>query len=104
MRGSVKDRIVHPSLQTERDRINFDKEDLTLTMWGAEHLKARRNFDKLFSVHVDYKNTPQWYGWSREEKMEDAMRKFGKYNQRIKDLGLTLNTMEMNELTGQSLG
>ena len=104
MRGSVRDRIVHPSLQAERDRINFDSDELSNIIWNPENLKARRKHNKLVSVSADYKNTPHWYGWSREEKMGDAMRKFGLYNKRLTDLNQKINTMEMNELTHQTLG
>jgi hypothetical protein len=42
-RGSVKDKIVHPDLQAEREKAQFDTEELTTYMLGGPEMRARIN-------------------------------------------------------------
>ena len=97
-RGSVKDRIVHPALLRERAKINFNRDEMIKIIWIAENHKYRTEVGEFAASHTLFSNKPDFYNASREEKMETNYEKFYELNQRLKNLNIKINTMQMNEL------
>ena len=74
--GSVKEKKVHPSLQNERDRIDFDKQELTTLLADGPRAQDRNDMAEFASKREIFMNTPDYYGKSREEKIEGAFKAF----------------------------
>jgi hypothetical protein len=78
-RGSVKDKIVHPDLQAERDKACFDTEELkTFMMGGAECRKERDYLTELYNSDPLLKPDHHWFDLTREEQQERMYKRMGR--------------------------
>jgi hypothetical protein len=74
--GSIKNKIVAPELQKERDRCNFDQVELAKAFIGgpAVYEDFLRSQKVLYS-HKEMANSHKFYEMTREESHTDWMRK-----------------------------
>jgi len=75
---SIKNKIVNPDLQEERDKICFDEAEMTDFMFGEERLAYLDKVVRDQKLHPEIKTGFEWYEMTREEKMEDWMKKFNR--------------------------
>jgi hypothetical protein len=72
----MKDKIVHPDLQAERDGACFDNDELkTFLMGGAETRKEAEDFRALIENEPLLKPSHKWFDMTREEKMEQMYKR-----------------------------
>ena len=84
--GSVKDKRVHPALQENRDRLDFDQEELVTLIassWGdpEQKLALREKINKITESEPILQNKPEWYGMSREDKFLDIYERIAKFRE-----------------------
>jgi len=95
--GSIKEKRVHPALLTERAQADFDTYELKLFVYDtADTLSTKEKADRAIEKHDVFKTSAEWYSWSREEKVRDAMRKVYHFVKKQHDIGFSgLTTKRM---------
>jgi len=70
--GSMRDRRVHSDLQKERDRCNFDQEELYEVFIGGPNAKAKvASWISMLESEPLLGNSHAFYDMSREEQIEN---------------------------------
>jgi Acyl-coenzyme A oxidase N-terminal len=78
--GSIKNKIVASDLEEERKKCNFDQKELSTLIWGG-----KQEYERILDVWGDLKAdkglqvTEKWYDMTREELMEDGLRRLKRY-------------------------
>ena len=86
--GSIKDKRIHPALLQERSQASFDTYELKLFIWGdMDTLKMKEKADLATEKYDVFKSSAEFYSWSREEKVRDAMRKIYHFVKKQKEIG-----------------
>lgn len=60
--------------------------------------------NEFASSRQEFRNTPEFYGQSREERLESAFKKFHLINEHIKDTGMKVYFDKMNDMTHAAQG
>lgn len=86
--GSIKDRRIHPALLRERSQASFDTYELKLFIYGdMDTLKLKEKADLATEKYDVFKTSADFYSWSREEKVRDAMRRIYHFFKKQKEIG-----------------
>jgi hypothetical protein len=78
--GSIKNKIVSSDLEEERKHRNFDNKELAILIWNGE-----QDYLRMKDIYADLQadkglqSSEKWYDMSREEQMEDALRRLRRY-------------------------
>jgi hypothetical protein len=68
--GSIKNKIVATDLQEERDKGNFNKEEMSEILYEDKaFLSLYRDWIRVMESDKVLTNTEKWYEMTREEKM-----------------------------------
>lgn len=104
--GSIREKRVHPYLLKERSQADFDTYELKLFIYDTENiLRTKEKADNAIEKYDVFKTSAEWYGWSREEKVRDAMRKIYHFYKKQKEIGFTgLNFKRMTIAGEDALG
>mmetsp|Transcript_19213 Transcript_19213/g.22224 ORF Transcript_19213/g.22224 Transcript_19213/m.22224 type:complete len:128 (+) Transcript_19213:47-430(+) len=104
--GSIRDKRVHPSLLRERAQADFDTYELKLLLHeNEENLKQKEKADLATEKYHVFRTSAEFYSWSREEKVRDAMRKIYHFKHKQKDIGFDgLNYKKMMIAQEGSIG
>jgi len=74
--GSFKEKLIATSLQEERDKCAFDKEELTtFLLGGTEVRKIWDDWSTLMEKHPEIKNHHQFHEMNPDEKQQDLWRR-----------------------------
>ena len=96
--GSVKEKKVHPALIRERDSLDFDQAEFTTYLaGGAEREAWIHQCLEIIEKNPVLQNKPEWYGWGREEKIEDIYKKIRTVADMWKDLPFKMNGERLND-------
>jgi hypothetical protein len=95
-RGSIKDKITHPALLKERAGKDFNKEELTYYFsqnfkQGPKRLEWFDLLDQYTQAEEIFKNKPEWYGWTTNEKMNEMYKRMQRVVEISKDKNIILN-------------
>jgi len=78
--GSIKDKVVAPDLLEERKKCNYDQAELSAYLWGGPAEQERvRGFYRDMESHPDTVFTEKFYDMTREEQIEDGLKRFRAY-------------------------
>lgn len=100
--GSIRDKRVHPVLLKERSQADFDTYELKLFIYDNEEmLRMKEKANAGIEKYDVFKTSAEWYGWSREEKVRDAMRKIYHFHKKEKDLGFSGLTFKRMTIAGE---
>ena len=78
--GSIKNKIVASDLEEERKKCNFDQKELSTLLWGGQQDYARvKGIWGDLQADKGLQTTEKWYDMTREEMMEDALRRLRRY-------------------------
>jgi len=70
---------INPTLDEERQRCNFDQEQVAEIMWGSKQsLTQFRKIRDLMAKDPILQNTVAWNDLERDEQMEDGYRKLNR--------------------------
>ena len=78
--GSIKNKIVASDLEEERKKCNFDQKELATLLWGG-----KQDYTRVKDIWGDLQSdkglqaTEKWYDMTREEMMEDCLRRLRRY-------------------------
>jgi hypothetical protein len=69
--GSIKNKIVASDLEEERNKCNFNKDELTDILFGGREIyeEIKADLDIMESDPI-LRNTEKWYDFTREEMFE----------------------------------
>lgn len=100
--GSIKEKRVHPSLIRERANADFDIYELKLFIYDTvDILRTKEKADAAIEKYDVFKTSADWYSWSREEKVRDAMRKIYHFNKKQKEIGFSGLTFKRMTIAGE---
>ena len=84
--GSIKNKVVASDLEEERKKCNFDQKELSTHIWGGQH-----TYSYVKGIWADLLSdkglqaTEKWYDMTREEMMEDALKRLRRYYDLFRD-------------------
>lgn len=79
MQSTSSNTTVNPSLQEERDKIDFNQKQLSTMIWGGEEKYAKHQaIMKFFANDPVLRNKPAQYDFTREEVMVDAFKRMNR--------------------------
>jgi hypothetical protein len=100
--GSIRDKRVHPSLLKERAQADFDSYELKMFIYDSDNiLRIKEKADKAIEKYDVFKTSAAWYGWDREEKVRDAMRKIYHFHKKQKEIGFSGLTFKRMTIAGE---
>jgi hypothetical protein len=85
--GSIKNKVVASDLEAERNKKNFDQQELTHMLWGGadEFARVQGFWEDVEKVDA-LKASEKWYDYTREEQQENALMRirtfYDKYNEK----------------------
>jgi hypothetical protein len=105
--GSVKNKIVHPDLQAERDKACFDTDELKTFHMGGKAMRAEKEkIDALFESEPLLRRDHKWFDMTREEQQEKMYQRMERlheidHDKFYKDFSCSTNYSYMWRLQGQ---
>ena len=75
---SIKNKIVNPDPQEERDKIAFNESEMTEFLFGKDRLEVLARVVSDQKKYPEIKTGFEWYEMTREEKMEDWLKKYNR--------------------------
>ncbi len=74
--GSWKNKVVAPEMKEERDKCNFDQNEMSELLYGGkEWLDTVKGWNKDFDSDQILRNSEKWYEMTRAEQLEINMAK-----------------------------
>ena len=76
--GSIKNKRVNPDLQAERDKIAFDRDEMSNFFFGEDLERIAGKFATDIEKYPELKTDFSWFDMTREEKMAVWFKRYSK--------------------------